>query len=86
METHRPPELGGRGVANRQLPPNRKPNDAKNPKQRRVSQKNFGCYIFLSLGTAPLVENRLVGVRNCLSREQWDWLRWLSSADERWAA
>jgi len=81
-----PPAMGGGGVANRQLPPNRKPNDAKNPKQRRVSQKNFGCYIVLSLGTAPLVENRLVGVRNYLSREQWDWLRWLSSADERWAA
>ena len=84
METHRPPELGGRGVANRQLPPNRKPNDAKNPKQRRVSQKNLRCYIFLSLGTAPLVVSRIVGVRYALSSSEWDFIRWVALAQGGW--
>jgi hypothetical protein len=39
MDKHTPPAMGGGGVANRQLPPNRETNDAFNPKQPRVRQK-----------------------------------------------
>jgi hypothetical protein len=73
-----PAETGGKGAANRQLP-NRETNDAFNPKQPRVHQKKFSCYIFLGLVTAPLVVSRIVAVRYCLTLDEWDWLRWLSS-------
>jgi hypothetical protein len=79
-----PPAMGGGGVANRQLPPNRKPNDAKNPKQRRVSQKNSPCYIFRRYGGVTLFTNRLVAVGYALSSSEWDFIRWVASAQGGW--
>jgi hypothetical protein len=80
--TSRAPEKGGGGAVYRRLPD--RGIDAKNPKQRRIRPKNFSCYIFLGLGTAPLVVSRIVAVRYCLTLDEWDWLRWLASAGRGW--
>jgi hypothetical protein len=51
---------------------------------RRLIDKNSGRHnIFLCSVDVPLVAHRIVAVRYCLSRDQWDWLRWLSSLEER---
>jgi hypothetical protein len=74
-----PAETGGKGAANRQLP-NRETNDAFNPKQPRVRQKNSPCYIFRRYGGVTLFTNRLVAVRSALSSSEWDFIHWVASA------
>jgi hypothetical protein len=81
--TSRSPEKGGGGAATRRLP-NRETNDAKNPKQNRVTQKNSPCYIFRRYGGVTLFTNRLVAVRYALSSSEWDFIRWVASAQGGW--
>ena len=77
METHRPPELGGGGVANRRLPPNRGIDALIRSNPKLPDNRPSGHKIFR--GSAPLVR-----VRYALTREQWIWLRWLCSAQGGW--
>jgi hypothetical protein len=87
MNLNRPPPKNGevRARAHSRRPgPCRR--DIKSKSRPRLPDKRIGRYIFPQSGGAPLVGNRLVAVRLCLTINQWHWLRWLSSCEERCAA
>ena len=80
-----PPAMGGGRAANGQLLPSRETANDTNLKQPTLRQKNLGRYfIFRHCGASPLFANRLVAVRYALSSSEWDFIRWVASAQGGW--